>query len=216
MAKANKTEKATVFQNPFLEALIKSSPGMTAFTYLSIIGIEFLINWYYGFVTSWQTGVVLYLSGLFFWTFAEYMLHRYVFHWIEDSPIQQKFHYMVHGFHHKFPIDEDHLFMPPVPGYFLGALFTGIFYIFMREWAFVFGAGFITGYMIYAAIHYSTHKFKPPKMLKGLWRHHNMHHFRYPDKAFGVSSPLWDIIFGTMPPKPERRKKQEAVETASS
>lgn len=216
MAQEKTTTKATVFNNPLLEALIKSSPGMTAFTYLSIITIELIINGYNGFVSSWQTGILLYVSGIFTWTLAEYLLHRYVFHWIADAPLQQKFHYLVHGFHHDHPIDEDHLFMPPLPGYLLGALFTGIFYLFLGTWAFVFTAGFINGYMMYAAIHYSTHKFKAPRLLKGLWRHHNLHHYRYPDKAYGVSSPLWDIIFGTMPPKPERHRRQQLAEQATN
>lgn len=206
---AKRIEKAKMFeQNPILEGLVKSSPGMTLFTYLSIITIELFLNWQYQIVTDWQTGVLLYTVGIFVWTFAEYMLHRYVFHWISEFPLQKKFHHLVHGFHHDHPLDEDHLFMPPAPGFLLAALFTGIFFLFMGNLAFVFTAGFINGYMIYAIIHYSTHKFKAPKYLKPLWRHHNQHHFRYPDKAFGVSSPLWDIVFRTMPPKPVRRKEK--------
>ncbi len=207
MAKIKK--KATVFENPFLETLIKSSPGITAFTYLSIISAEFFINWYYGFIQSWQAGILLYLLGLFFWSFSEYFLHRYLFHWVEESPIQKKFHHLVHGFHHEHPLDEDHLFMPPIAGYLLGLLFTLLFSIVLRISTFVFTAGFITGYMIYAGIHYSTHKFKAPKHLKALWRHHHLHHYRYPDKAFGVSSRLWDYVFMTMPPKPAKKQKQE-------
>jgi sterol desaturase/sphingolipid hydroxylase (fatty acid hydroxylase superfamily) len=28
---------------------------------------------------------------------------------------------------------------------------------------------------------------------------HMHHHFKTPNKRFGVSSPLWDYVFGTMP-----------------
>jgi len=28
---------------------------------------------------------------------------------------------------------------------------------------------------------------------------HAIHHYKYPEKAFGVSSPLWDFVFGTLP-----------------
>ncbi|MEX2379667.1 MAG: sterol desaturase family protein, partial [Vicingaceae bacterium] len=42
----------------------------------------------------------------------------------------------------------------------------------------------------------------PPKnFLKQLWIHHSIHHYQEDDKAFGVSSPLWDYVFGTMPSK---------------
>jgi sterol desaturase/sphingolipid hydroxylase (fatty acid hydroxylase superfamily) len=30
-------------------------------------------------------------------------------------------------------------------------------------------------------------------------QHHMHHHFQTPDKRYGVSSPLWDYVFGTMP-----------------
>ncbi|MDZ7659917.1 sterol desaturase family protein [Fodinibius sp.] len=33
------------------------------------------------------------------------------------------------------------------------------------------------------------------------YRHHTLHHYKYPDKAFGVSTTLWDRVFGTMPPE---------------
>ncbi|MCX7670270.1 MAG: sterol desaturase family protein [Anaerolineae bacterium] len=35
--------------------------------------------------------------------------------------------------------------------------------------------------------------------LKFLKRYHMMHHFKQPDAYFGVSSPLWDMVFGTRP-----------------
>lgn len=193
-------EKPTVFKNPVLESLIKSSPMSTGFTYVSIIGILLYINGSNGFVDSFQIAIPLYLTGIFMWTLAEYLLHRYVFHWIEDSAFQQKFHHLVHGFHHEHPVDDDYLFMPPIPGYLLATIFTGLFYLVLGEWAFVFSAGFINGYIFYSTLHYSTHKYKAPKYLKTLWRHHSLHHYRYSDKAFGVSTRLWDYLFGTMPP----------------
>jgi len=30
-------------------------------------------------------------------------------------------------------------------------------------------------------------------------RHHMLHHAKTPDRRFGVSSPLWDLVFGTEP-----------------
>jgi len=48
-------------------------------------------------------------------------------------------------------------------------------------------------------IHYATHHFpmRSP-VAKYLKRHHMMHHYKDPDTRFGVSSPLWDKVFGTM------------------
>lgn len=190
-----------------MEALIRSNPWGTGITYGLIISTQLFINSRYGFVDSWATGVLLYVGGLFTWTFFEYLLHRYVFHFVSDAKFVQRFHFMVHGFHHQHPKDENHLFMPPIPGILLSSIFTAFFYLIWGTWTFVFTAGFCTGYLMYAAVHYSTHKFKPPKnkRLKTLWKHHSLHHYKYPEKAFGVSSPLWDIIFRTMPPASKRR-----------
>jgi sterol desaturase/sphingolipid hydroxylase (fatty acid hydroxylase superfamily) len=63
----------------------------------------------------------------------------------------------------------------------------------------VFFPGFITGYLIYVSMHFAIHAYAPPKYLKILWRNHHLHHYKYPDKAFGVSLMLWDKLFGTLP-----------------
>jgi sterol desaturase/sphingolipid hydroxylase (fatty acid hydroxylase superfamily) len=38
-------------------------------------------------------------------------------------------------------------------------------------------------------------------MRKGIWKalkcHHLRHHYKTPDQRYGVSSPLWDVVFGT-------------------
>ena len=72
----------------------------------------------------------------------------------------------------------------------------------MGNYAFAFFPGFVVGYLGYVFTHFAIHKFRKPKNFLGyVWDHHNLHHFKHDDKAFGVSSPLWDYVFGTMPPK---------------
>ena len=60
-------------------------------------------------------------------------------------------------------------------------------------------AGALAGYVCYDMIHYATHHFA---MRDGVWkflkRYHMMHHFKTPEQGFGVSSPLWDLLFGTL------------------
>jgi sterol desaturase/sphingolipid hydroxylase (fatty acid hydroxylase superfamily) len=56
------------------------------------------------------------------------------------------------------------------------------------------------GYLIYDITHYATHHFPMRgKVLKFLKRYHMQHHYKTPDQRFGVSSPLWDWVFGTLP-----------------
>jgi len=51
---------------------------------------------------STMAGVILFLSGLFIWTIAEYLLHRFVFHYEPKSKIGQYLHFMMHGVHHEY------------------------------------------------------------------------------------------------------------------
>ena len=50
--------------------------------------------------------------GVLAWTLAEYVLHRYVFHWTKDTAAGRRIHFLLHGVHHDFPNDGDRLVMP--------------------------------------------------------------------------------------------------------
>jgi len=197
--------QAQIFKNPFLESLTKTNPLQNVIVYGSvIIGLIALAIVKIG-LDPWIV-VGLFTVGLFFWTFAEYMLHRYVFHWVTEAKWSQRFHFIMHGSHHQYPRDKERLLMPPVPGILMGSVLFGLFYVVFLVFGapkltFGFFPGFFTGYLLYSFVHRATHVMRPPKRFKKLWMHHSLHHYRYPDKAFGVSNTLWDRVFGTMPPK---------------
>jgi sterol desaturase/sphingolipid hydroxylase (fatty acid hydroxylase superfamily) len=111
----------------------------------------------------------------------------------------KKISYLFHGNHHEFPRDKNRLFMPPIPSVIISSLFFMSFYVVMKNNAFAFFSGFILGYLIYGSMHYAIHAWKPPfKWMKGLWRNHELHHYKHAEKGFGVSSTLWDHLFCTM------------------
>lgn len=198
--KIKNTGQAQIFKSPFLERLTKTSPGLTLATYVPpIFFLLYRANEVLPFsglkLFSW------YMGGLLFWTLFEYFAHRYLFHWISENPSVQKFHYTIHGVHHEFPRDEERVFMPPVPGLILMTLIFSICWLFLGNNAYAFFPGMLSGYLAYVFMHYSIHKFRAPKWLKPLWDHHTLHHYKCPDKAFGVSSRFWDYVFGSMPPK---------------
>ncbi len=59
--------------------------------------------------------------------------------------------------------------------------------------------GFLVGYASHLAVHYLVHAYPPPKnFFKALWVNHSVHHYKDGEVVFGVSSPLWDYIYGTM------------------
>jgi sterol desaturase/sphingolipid hydroxylase (fatty acid hydroxylase superfamily) len=191
--------KGRIFKSSFLESLTKSNPPTTILFYTSLIIFFLVISLRYTAFDIPTTGA-LYIMGIFTWTLIEYILHRFIFHIDDYLPFMKSFHYMVHGVHHENPRDHERLFMPPVPGLIIAFILFSFWYIFLGAKTFAFMAGLSNGYLLYAYIHFSVHTKPVYHPLRKLWKNHALHHFKYNDKAYGVSSPLWDIIFGTMPP----------------
>jgi 4-hydroxysphinganine ceramide fatty acyl 2-hydroxylase len=199
----NKVKKEQrMYQNPVMEILSLSGPKMMISFHI-IIASSCL---YKGLQISGETSalviLLLFAFGIFVWSLVEYLMHRYVFHFENDSKIANEFHYSLHGYHHEVPHDFKRLFMPPLPAFLILAIFFSCFYLFLNTYTWFFFPGFEIGYLIYALIHYRIHRSVPKsKILYKLWLHHNQHHYHTQDSAFGVSSFFWDKVFRTMPKK---------------
>lgn len=206
MSKVKSNGSGQIFQNKYLEFLTRTHPAIIVGMYVPLCSLSI----YYhstNFSHSIFQSLGITALGLLSWSLAEYLLHRYAFHYINDTKVVQKFHYAVHGVHHEFPNDKSRLIMPPVPSLLFAGAFFLIFWLIIGSAVYAFLPGFILGYLGYALMHYSMHAFKPPfKWIAPLWKHHHVHHHMHPEKAFGVSSTLWDHIFGTMPPDPKSKK----------
>jgi sterol desaturase/sphingolipid hydroxylase (fatty acid hydroxylase superfamily) len=189
--------QAKIFRNKYLEVLTKTHPLVIWGIYLPVI----IYLPYYSYKQLNFSGfaiAAIFFAGIFFWSLFEYFAHRYIFHWVSDNPRANRFAYIMHGNHHEFPRDRQRLFMPAVPSILSSSVIFGIMYLLMRENAFIFFPGFILGYLLYASMHYAIHAWKPPfKWLKPLWRQHHLHHYKNEEKGFGVSSSIWDKVFGT-------------------
>ncbi len=152
--------------------------------------------------------VLLALAGIAFWTLTEYWLHRKFFHWEPDNDLGRKMHFIIHGVHHDHPNDKLRLVMPPAASIPLASLFFGLFWLVLgAPTVFPFFAGFIVGYLIYDYTHYYVHHFVPRSEFgKRLREQHMRHHFQDHRYGFGVSTPLWDAVFQTLPRRrPEAR-----------
>ena len=191
------------------------APKTNSMAAISTYVVLSLIIFSYGMVVIDQpflSKIGLLLGGTLLFTFMEYVFHRFVYHSGEDYMAEENWQYKVHGVHHDYPTDKDLLAMPIPLAILLSAIFFGIFWVIMGPSAFFFWPGFFIGYAAYLYVHYIVHTRKPPQnAFKILWSHHHLHHHVYDDKAYGVSSPLWDVIFGTMPPKgpiPRQQRKR--------
>jgi sterol desaturase/sphingolipid hydroxylase (fatty acid hydroxylase superfamily) len=190
--------QAQLFRNPLLEMLTKTHPLVIWAIYLPIvIGFPFYAFSKFNFSTGKLA--ILFLLGMLFWTFFEYLMHRWVFHMVAESDRAQKIVYVMHGNHHHFPRDKERLFMPPVPSLIISSVIFSLMFLIMGQNAFVFFPGFILGYLMYGSMHYAIHAWNPPfKWMKALWRNHHLHHYKNDHKGFGVSTTIWDRVFGTM------------------
>jgi len=140
------------------------------------------------------------ILGLIVWTLAEYLLHRFLFHFPASSSAGNWLLYLFHGVHHDAPNDKSRLVMPPAGAVIVMSILWVLFStILPAPWAEPFGAFFIVGYLIYDYLHYATHHFRMRHpLMQALKRHHMQHHFSAKGAKYGVSSPFWDRVFGTL------------------
>ena len=150
---------------------------------------------------SWLPFLGVYFLGVLAWTLLEYVMHKYLFHLkIKNTPKMKRFLFLMHGYHHEFPQHETRLVAPPAMSWTFGGVLIGLIYLAFGGNAYwlSMAAGTMTGYIAYDMIHYSVHTFTPrTRFGKALREYHFIHHYKAPTKNFGISNPLWDVIFGT-------------------
>jgi sterol desaturase/sphingolipid hydroxylase (fatty acid hydroxylase superfamily) len=203
--------QAQLFKNQYLEMLTKTHPLVIWGMYLPIICYSLYYSGYrYDFPV---VRIALeFLAGMLFWTFFEYLMHRFVFHWVSENERAKKITYVMHGNHHHFPRDRERLFMPPVPSFIIASVIFLLMRLVIGASVFSFFPGFMLGYLLYGSMHYAIHAWNPPfRWMKPLWRNHHLHHYKDDHRGFGVSSTIWDRVFGTMFDLKKEKEDKEKV-----
>ncbi|MCB9680958.1 MAG: sterol desaturase family protein [Alphaproteobacteria bacterium] len=195
-----------MFDNPFLDFFSRTHWLVVPALWLPIAAALVWGATTYG--TAWWVIATSFAGGLVAWSLAEYWLHRTLFHWEPQTSWGPFFHFMIHGVHHKWHKDPYRLVMPPAVSLVLGAIFFAVFQGLgllgtlagvAMGWHLAGFAGFVVGYVTYDCTHYMLHHFKPrTTYMKRLRAHHMNHHHNDPDHKFGVSSMVWDRVFGTV------------------
>jgi sterol desaturase/sphingolipid hydroxylase (fatty acid hydroxylase superfamily) len=195
---SNKDETVRMFKSDFMEFFSRVHFTVPLYIYIPVILIMMYLS-IFTYKLSVLNIVVLFLAGIFTWTLAEYVLHRYVFHFNAKSEFGKKIHFMFHGVHHDYPSDSKRLVMPPSVSIPLAVLFFFLFRLIIGEFMMLpFFAGFILGYLFYDITHYAIHHFNMhSKFWLAIKNHHMLHHYQDEYKGYGVSTPFWDLIFGT-------------------
>src|SRR5260370_36065748 len=129
-------------------------------------------------------------AGMFAWTLIEYIIHCVLGH------AHRTFVTGLHEVHHR----------DPRAVFALGA-WIPVAIVLSAGWA-IFGAapaviflgGVAAGFAGYEFIHYRIHFARPSCAIEARLRaRHLAHHFREPDAIFGVTTRLWDVVFGSEP-----------------
>jgi 4-hydroxysphinganine ceramide fatty acyl 2-hydroxylase len=130
------------------------------------------------------------LLGLFLFSIIEYAFHRWLFHGSVQIMAQG------HRAHHENPLGYDSLpfFLPAL---ILLAL-TGVLVLLMpAKFAFLLTGSITLSYVIYGLSHFTIHHHLFHWVPARNWAaNHHIHHY-HADTNFGVTTPLWDIVFGT-------------------
>jgi sterol desaturase/sphingolipid hydroxylase (fatty acid hydroxylase superfamily) len=206
---SNKNETIRLFKNPILEYFSHIHPVTPIVVYFPLL----IILSYLGFQqVGFVYGIVSFISGILLWSLIEYVIHRWAFHYHPKSGIGKHVHFLVHGIHHDYPRDATRLVMPLLVSIPLAVFFYFLFKSIFGVYYFNIFSGFIFGYVSYDSIHYATHHFDMKgKFGKFLKTYHLRHHYADEHTAYGVSNPLWDYVFGTVPQQVREKKNTKPV-----
>ena len=149
---------------------------------------------------SLSTACLWVAGGVLLWTLVEYLLHRFIFHWVEVKEPYRSLASGLHMAHHRTADTQDLILAPPVVSLIFGSFLLGLFTL--LTWSFsraaLLEAGIFLGYLAYEWVHYGAHRFKPRTPWGKFLKHYHLrHHFKDPRHCYGVTSPLWDWVFGS-------------------
>ncbi|MFN8357318.1 MAG: sterol desaturase family protein [Spirosomataceae bacterium] len=198
-----------LFESPILDFFTRIPWWVPIVVFLPVIVYFFYQGIVIDKISVWPATITC-VSGLLFWSFFEYCVHRFLFHAHPTNPILKAIHYTFHGIHHDYPQDTLRLVMPLSVSIPLSTLiYLGMGWLFrqfdLEQYHHLFFATFMLGYLFYDEMHYASHhvnfKFKWFQAIK---KQHMKHHFVEPDSGFGFTSKLWDWVFKT--DFPEKKK----------
>src|SRR5262249_48824883 len=132
-----------------------------------------------------------FFSGVVLWTLLEYLMHRFAFHGFAP-------HYQ----HHEDPPAAKYIVAP----FRLSLPATGVLSVLLwlvprsAAQTAVISSGVMAGYVAYEIIHMRLHgRHGGGRIVRALRKHHLYHHFANDAVCYGVTSPLWDFVFQSLP-----------------
>lgn len=138
----------------------------------------------------------LFIIGFLSWSFAEYILHRFLGHETNLSRIFKREHFA----HHKDNASFASTLIKFTTSVGVITTMTIVLYFLIgAKFGFIVSIGFTLGYLYYEMVHRYIHE-KPKLIPNFLIEHHMSHHKLYPLANYGVTTRLWDRVFKTYKP----------------
>ncbi|WP_420391414.1 sterol desaturase family protein [Acuticoccus sp.] len=143
------------------------------------------------------------VAGVLYWTFLEYLLHRFVLHWEPERPALRLVRrcFPSHRSHHDAPLAERiNIMLQLRITLGLTLAYTAALWAcgLPLAVALALNAGILVGYQAYEVVHVACHHLP----MRNAWaarlkRHHAIHHHRDETVNFGVTTTVWDHVFRT-------------------
>ena len=141
------------------------------------------------------------LLGAISWTLMEYLIHRFAFHLKPWDKITTALLGRLHLRHHDSPADQSLVCVPLV----LASLLWFLVYRILihtgttPDAAILLTSGVAVMATIYDLAHFFAHygKAGDSRLLQWIKKNHMAHHFGDPGRRYGVTTPIWDYVFGT-------------------
>ncbi|KAL6643898.1 hypothetical protein ACP70R_018664 [Stipagrostis hirtigluma subsp. patula] len=148
------------FENDVLEFLTRTKWWAIPLIWLPVVCWSLRTSIQMGHTITEVAMMVVF--GILLWTLIEYLLHRFLFHIKTKSYWANTAHYLLHGCHHKHPMDGLRLVFPPAAAAILCFPFWNLIKLFSTPSTTpgLFGGGLL-GYVIYDCTHYYLHHGQP-------------------------------------------------------
>lgn len=182
------------FESDWAEAVTKVQWWVVPLVWLPLVAYSFFLAG----ASETRRAVIVCMAvvGLIAWQLMEYSLHRFLFHKSPNNSVGIFLHFLLHGCHHKYPMDTERLVFPPIPAsWVIGAVYGTLHMVAPTPVALAIFGGMLLGYVSYDCLHYFMHS----GLLGGpLKASHMRHHYMNPTAGYGISSPLFDWMLGTL------------------
>lgn len=198
--------RVPLFRRPLVDRLMtRTPPWLPALVYTPLVVALLFVHADADAISMVTAG----LSGVLLWSLIEYALHRFGLHLPQHSRSWRVAYFLVHGHHHAQPRDAERLVATLPQSALLLALVYGLASLASALVGLdrTYGsapvaaliAGTTIGYLLYEAAHYAIHHARSRNgLLRVIARHHLAHHAD-PTSRYGISTPLWDHVFRTLP-----------------